>query len=339
MTDAHGPAIHTGASVGGIMVRVCLALVPGLVCSIVFFGWGVLFQCLLAVALALAAESVVLRLRGRPVRRFLADGSVTVTALLFALTITPLAPWWVTLAGIAFAVVFAKHLFGGLGHNPFNPAMAGYAFVLLCFPVAMNAWPALPADSFMAIDAGTCLKRIFLPGRVDIDAFTGATPLAYLQSQLTAMHMIPEIRTASLFGNLGGRGWEWINLGFLLGGLGLVFLRTIYWQIPLVMLAALFIISGVFNAYDADVYASPLFHLFSGGTMLGAFFIATDPVTASGTPRGRIIYAALIGVLTWFIRTFGAYPDGIAFAVLTANALVPAIDHFTRPRVLGEGPP
>jgi electron transport complex protein RnfD len=160
-----------------------------------------------------------------------------------------------------------------------------------------------------------------------------------MQTQLAGMHMISEIRAAPLYGSLGGRGWEWINAAFLAGGLALVILRLIPWQIPLAMLACLAAVSLVFHLYDPDVYAAPLFHLFSGGTMLGAFFIATDPVTAAGTPRGRLVYAALIGILAYGIRVFGAYPDGIAFAVLGANAFAPLIDYLSRPRVLGEDRP
>lgn len=329
------PHIHTGSSVAGIMVRACLALLPGLLCYAWFFGWGVLLQCIIAVPFALVIEALVLKLRGRNVHAFITDGSVIVTALLFALTITPLTSWWISLIGIGFAVIFAKHLFGGLGYNLFNPAMAGYVFVFLCFPAAMTVWPAVPETAAIP-DMTTYMQCIFTTCPAAVDGLTGATPLAHMQSQLSAMNMISEIRETPIYGGLGGKGWEWINLAFLAGGLGLAFLRIIHWQIPLAMLAGLFLTAGLFNLYDGQVYASPLFHLFSGGTMLGAFFIATDPVTASGTPRGRIIYAGLIGVLVYLIRTFGAYPDGIAFAVLIANAFVPAIDHFTRPRVLGE---
>lgn len=317
------------------MVRVSLALLPGLLCYLWFFGWGVLLQSAIAVLFALVIEALMLKLRSRNVRAFITDGSVIVTALLFALTITPLTNWWISLIGIGFAVIFAKHLFGGLGYNLFNPAMVGYVFVFLCFPAAMTVWPAAPETTAIP-DLATYIQCIFATCPAAVDGLTGATPLTHMQSQLSAMHMISEIRESPIYGGPGGKGWEWINLAFLTGGLGLAVLRIIHWQIPLAMLAGLFLTAGLFNLYDGEIYASPLFHLFSGGTMLGAFFIATDPVTASGTPRGRIIYAGLIGVLVYLIRTFGAYPDGIAFAVLIANAFVPAIDHFTRPRVLGE---
>ncbi|MEX2523990.1 MAG: RnfABCDGE type electron transport complex subunit D [Gammaproteobacteria bacterium] len=330
------PHIHTGSSVSAIMLRVCLALLPGLLCYIWFFGWGVLLQCIIAVLFALLIEAIMLKFRGRAIRIFITDGSVIVTALLFALSITPLTSWWISLLGIAFAVIFAKHLFGGLGHNLFNPAMAGYVFVFLCFPAAMTVWPAAPGTTAAQPDITTYIQCIFAACPAAMDGVTGATPLAHMQSQLTAMNMISEIRESPIYSGIGGKGWEWINLAFLLGGTGLVFLRIIHWQIPVAMLAGLFLTAGLFNIHDGELYASPLFYLFSGGTMLAAFFIATDPVTASGTPRGRIIYAGLIGVLVYLIRTFGAFPDGIAFAVLIANAFVPAIDHFTRPRVLGE---
>lgn len=312
------------------MLRVCLCLVPGLVCYVGFFGFGVLIQSLLAVSFALLVEALMLVLRKRDVALFIRDGSAAVTGLLFALTITPFTPWWISLSGITFAVVFAKHLYGGLGSNPFNPAMAGYVFVLLCFPVYLNHWP-VPGNGATPAEY---LRAIFTPAGVD--ALSGATPLAYMKTQLGAMSMISEIRTGPMFGHLAGTGWEWINVFFLLGGLALLAMGVIKWQVPAAMLAGIVIISAVFHGYDPDLYASPLLHLFGGGTMLGAFFIATDPVTASTTPRGRLIYAGLVGVLTYVIRVWGAYPDGVAFAVLLGNSCVPLIDRFTRPRVLGE---
>ncbi|MCK5433561.1 MAG: RnfABCDGE type electron transport complex subunit D [Gammaproteobacteria bacterium] len=296
-------------------------------------GWGVLVHCLLAVSFALAFEAIMLKLRKRPLQVFLFDRSAIITGLLFALTITPFAPWWVTLSGLCFAIVIAKHLYGGLGYNIFNPAMAGYVFVLICFPVELNHWPIVN-DNPGLIES---LRMIFsgLPAE-RLDSLSGATPLAFTKSQLSGMAMLSEFSNGPLFGALGGKGWEWIGLAFLAGGIWLIIKGIIKWQIPLVMIFTLFLLSLIFHGYDPDRYASSMFNLFTGGTLLAAFFIATDPVTASATPRGIIIYAAGIGILTYIIRTWGSYPDGIAFAVLIMNAAVPFIDSITRPDVFGE---
>jgi electron transport complex protein RnfD len=338
MADAaiiSSPHRHSGATVQGVMLRVAAALLPGLAAYVLNFGIGVLIQCVIAVAFAVGTEYLMLKLRQRPTGVHLRDGSVVVTALLLALCLPPLTPWWITATATVFAVALAKHAFGGLGHNLFNPAMAGYVFVLLCFPVQMNLWPPAPGVAEHGVSAADYAAAIFSPGAA-VDAWSGATALGRMKSQLGLMEMVSEIRAEPVFGTLAGSGWEWVAAGWLAGGVVLVALGVIRWQIPAAMLAGLFAVSGVFHIYDSDVYASPLFHLFAGATLLGAFFIATDPVTASTTPRGRIIYGGLIGVLAWVIRTWGAFPDGIAFAVLIANATAPLIDHFTRPRVLGE---
>lgn len=327
------PHIHSQASVIDVMQQVIFALVPGIIVCIWILGWGVLVHCLLAVSFALAFEAIMLKLRKRPLQVFLFDRSAIITGLLFALTITPFAPWWVTLSGLCFAIVIAKHLYGGLGYNIFNPAMAGYVFVLICFPVELNHWPIVN-DNPGLIES---LRMIFsgLPAE-RLDSLSGATPLAFTKSQLSGMAMFSEFSNGPLFGALGGKGWEWIGLAFLAGGIWLIIKGIIKWQIPLVMIFTLFLFSLVFHAYDPDRYASSMFNLFTGGTLLAAFFIATDPVTASATPRGIIIYAAGIGILTYIIRTWGSYPDGIAFAVLIMNATVPFIDNITRPDVFGE---
>ena len=328
------PHTHSGTSVRGVMLRVCLALVPALICYIVYFGWGIVIQCLLAVVFALAAEWLMLVLRNKPVSLFMTDGSVLVTALLFAFTTSPCTPWWVTLCGICFAVVFGKHLYGGLGFNPFNPAMAGYVFVLLCFSVPMNIFPQSGAA---APDLSRYIHVIFSAhGGVGVDALSGASPLNNMKSQLGLMQMVSEIRTNPMYGMLAGRGFEMVNLAIGAGGILLLLLGVIRWRIPAAVLTGLFCASMVFYFYDGETYASPVFHLFAGGTMLAAFFIATDPVTAPATPRGGVYYGLLIGVIAYIIRAWGGYPDGFAFAVLIANAASPLIAHYTRPPVLGE---
>ena len=327
------PHLHSGLSVPALMLRVCLALVPGIVVYCSFFGWGVIIQCLLCILFALAFEYIALRLRKRPTQLFIKDGSALLTAVLFALTISPFSPWWASLLGLAFAILIAKHAYGGLGNNPFNPAMAGYVFVLLCFPAEMNQWPQVTQDipgfkSYLGI--------IFDSGAVQIDALSGATALNDMKTQLNAMNMVSEIRLGDNFGQFAGRGWEWIGMAYLFGGIALLLMGCIRWHIPLAMLFSLVLASMLFNLFDSDVYPSPMFQVFSGGTLLCAFFIATDPVSAATSLRGKLVYGALIGLLVFVIRTWGSYPDGIAFAVLIANASVPLIDKFTRPPVIGE---
>lgn len=320
------------------MRLVIFALLPGILLSAWFYGWGVIIQCLLATVFALLLEAAMLKLRRQPVMLFLFDGSAVVTALLFALAISPYTPVWINLAGVAFAICIAKHAFGGLGHNLFNPAMSGYVFVLLCFPAPMLIWPDITsADPATLIQTLTLIFTGSLPVAT-LDGISGATPLVYMKSQLTNMVMMSEIRSSPLFGSFAGKGTEWINLAWIGGGIWLVMKRVIKWQMPAVFLGVLFVFSLLFYWFDPDIYVSPLLTLFTGGTMLAAFFIITDPVTAATTPRGRLIYFSGIAILTCLIRTWGSFPDGIAFAVLMMNAFVPLIDLHTRPRVFGEGP-
>ena len=336
MDKISSPHIHSHTSVNEVMRQVIFALAPGIIVSTWFLGWGILVHCLLAVCFALAFEAIMLSLRKCPLQDFMYDGSAIITGLLFALTITPFAPWWVSLSGICFAIVIAKHLYGGLGYNIFNPAMAGYVFVLICFPVELNYWPIVNDDSGFI----ECLKIIFFGfSHGNFDSLSGATPLAFTKSQISGMAMLSEFSNGPLFGKLGGKGWEWIGIAFLVGGIWLMIKGIIKWQMPIIMLFTLFSFSLIFHGYDPERYAPSMFNLFTGGTLLAAFFIVTDPVTASATPRGKIIYAAGIGLLTYIIRTWGGYPDGIAFAVLIMNAAVPFIDNITRPDVFGKTEP
>ena len=177
---------------------------------------------------------------------------------------------------------------------------------------------------------------IFQQQVTEIDALSGATALDYLQSQLGLMSMVSEVKLDPIYGQFAGAGWEWINFAYLIGGIALILTGIIKWHIPVAVILSLFLLSLIFNLSDPDIYASPLFHLFGGGSILCAFFIATDPVSASTTPMGRLFYGALIGILIYVIRVWGAYPDGVAFAVLIANALVPVIDKYTKPKIVGE---
>ena len=317
------------------MLTVLYALIPGIVAYVWCFGWGVAINIVLALAVALPVEALMLSLRGRPVWPLVTDGSAAVTAVLLAVALPPFAPWWATAVGVAFAMVVAKHLYGGLGYNPFNPAMVGYVLLLVSFPRLMTVWPAAGQpvgffDSLWVIFSGA-------PAAVPIDAVTGATPLDYLKVKLGANLTIAEIRVSPIFSSLGGKGWEWVSGGFLLGGLWLLYRRVITWHIPIATLGALFLLALIFAAVDPGRYASPVFHLFTGAALLGAFFIATDPVSAPTTPRGRLIFGAGVGAITYVIRTWGGYPDAVAFSVLLMNIASPTIDHYTQPRVFGHG--
>ena len=328
------PHLPATGSVSRMMYFVLLALLPGSLCAAWLFGWGVLVNILLAGLAAIAAEAAMLLARRRPVLPVLQDGSALLTGVLLALALPPLAPWWIPVIGSLFAIVIAKQLYGGLGYNPFNPAMAGYLVLLISFPRELSLWPAtgqilgLP-DTLQLVFAGS------LPDTLTLDAITMATPLDAVKTRLGLSETLTEIHESAIFGSFAGAGWEWLNLWFLLGGLWLLQQKIIKWQIPAGMLGGLFLTALLFYAWNPDVYPSPLFHLFSGAAMLGAFFIATDPVSASTTPRGGLYYGLGIGVLTYVIRTWGGYPDGVAFAVLLMNMAAPTIDYYTRPRVFG----
>ncbi len=328
------PHLPVSTSVNTLMRQVLLALLPGIACMTWLFGWGVPVNILLAASAALAGEALMLKIRGRPVYSTLLDGSALLTGVLLALALPPLAPWWIAVTGSLFGIVVAKQLYGGLGHNPFNPAMAGYVVLIISFPLELTLWtaPGHPPDLL------TTLTVVFggaSPASATIDALTMATPMDHLRAELTRGTLLDSLADADLFGLLGGAGWEWINACYLLGGLYLLRVRAIQWQIPLAMLAGLASTATLFHLFDSAHYAAPQFHLFSGAAMLGAFFIATDPVSACTTPRGRIWYGLGIGTLTWVIRTWGGYPDGVAFAVLLMNLAAPTIDHYTRPHIFG----
>ncbi len=332
------PYLPQSQHVAQMMRRLILALVPGILCAWWVLGWGVLVNLFIASVTAVAAEALMLRLRGRPVLNTLGDYSALVTGLLLALALPPLAPWWIPMIGSLFAIVLAKQLYGGLGYNPFNPAMAGYVVLLISFPREMTLWAppsALDAPSLGLLDTLRLSFIETLPPQLGLDAITMATPLDTMKTQLGLNATLTEITAGPLFGNYGGTGWEWINFWFLAGGIVLLYLKIIRWQIPVAMLGSLFLISLLFYVGDSDNYASPLFHLFSGAAMLGAFFIATDPISAATTIRGRLYYGAGIGLLVYVIRTWGGFPDGVAFAVLLMNMAAPTIDYYTRPRTFG----
>ena len=337
-TSPHG---HAGVTVSGMMVQVGLALLPGIAACAWFFGPGVVINVCWAVIVALFGEAAVLKLRDRPFKPFLSDGSAVISAMLLGLSLPPLSPWWLTLIGILFAIVIGKQLFGGLGYNPFNPAMLGYVMLLISFPREMTLWAPPLTVSQHPLNWLETLRIIFigeLPGGVSIDALSMATPMDTIKTQLKLGRSIGQIMYGNaMVGGIGGRSWEWINAAFFAGGLWLLYKRIITWHISAAMLGALALTALIFHLADPAHYSSPLFQLFSGAAMLGAFFIATDPVTAATTPRGRLFYGAGIGLLTYIIRTWGGYPDGVAFATLLMNIAAPTIDYYTQPQVYGHG--
>jgi len=321
-----------------VMREVILAMIPGTVAMIWYFGWGILINLVLASLLAVLTEAVVLKLRGRPAWPAIRDLSALVTALLFALAVPPTLPWWLTLVGMVFAIGVAKQLYGGLGYNPFNPAMAGYIFLLVSYPVAMTSWlpPYILAEHVVGFtDSVRLIFTGMPPEGLTWDAITMATPLDQMRTQLNQNRIIDEIRASPLWGDFGGRGWEWVGNWFLLGGVFLIWRRVIGWRIPVSMLLGLVLPAGFFWSLDPQTHPFPAFHMFSGGAILGAFFVATDPVSACTTPKGQLMFGAAIGVLVFVIRTWGGYPDAVAFAVLLLNIAAPTIDRYTKPRVFG----
>jgi electron transport complex protein RnfD len=331
------PFIIDRSSVTQVMAWVLVALLPGVATYVWLFGPGILVTLALATVTALAAEAAMLKTRGYPAKPFLADLSAIVTAWLLALSLPSLAPWWLIVTGTLFAIVVAKHLYGGLGQNIFNPAMVGYAVLIVSFPVQMTQW-AGPLELTATPLSLTQSAWIIFGGDVPkatLDAVTMATPLDALRTGLLQQLTVDEVMTRSIFGHYGGVGFEWLAAAFLLGGLLLWALRIISWQVPLAFLAGIWLAAGFLHFFDAGRFGAPWFHLFAPSVMLGAFFIATDPISGATTPRGKLIFGFGAGLLTIIIRTWGGFPDGVAFAILLMNLSVPLIDAWTQPRIYG----
>tara|TARA_B110000858_G_scaffold162625_2_gene187825 strand:+ start:16813 stop:17748 length:936 start_codon:yes stop_codon:yes gene_type:complete len=288
---AGAPFQHSGRNIPQLMQTLLYALLPGILASLWFFGFGILVNIAIAVLFAVFAEAAMPRLRNRNIRSQLSDRSVCVTAVLFAAAIPPESPGLLVALGIVFAVVIAKHLYGGLGQNPFNPAMCGYAMLLLAFPLEMT---------------GTIL---------------------------TTQESAPP-----LFASGSETAWKVVNISYLLGGLFILYKKIISWHIPLAIIATILVLSAVFYAPGSiAIYGTPYLHLFGSATMIGVFFIATDPVSAATTRPGKLIYGIIIGASIYSIRVWGSYLDSIAFAVLFGNFCAPLLDHYCRPRIFGHG--
>jgi electron transport complex protein RnfD len=310
----------TGLDTNQIMRQVIYALALGVSASYIFFGWGIIIQILLGVVSALVIEAAFVAMRGRPVLESISDGSAVLTAVLLAISIPSIAPWWIIVVGVAFAIIFGKQLYGGLGSNPFNPAMLGYAFLLISYPLQMTTWPV----DFSAFSQA--INIIF--NALSFDGLSGATRLDEVKTGLSLGNNLASIQVHSI-------SQAWINAGFLVGGIYLLARKVIFWHIPMAFLSGIVVMALLVLIFDSQTHLPVQNHLMLGGTMLGAFFIATDPVSASTTPKGRLIYGFLIGVLIVVIRNYGGYPDGIAFAVLLMNMTVPLIDQYTQPKVFG----
>lgn len=332
---AAAPHLPARRSVRTVMGWVLLALLPGIAAHGLYFGPGVLVQAALAITFALGFEAAMLALRRQPLRPFLTDLSAPVAAVLFALCLPPLAPWWVALIGMAAAMVLAKHLYGGLGHNLFNPAMVGFAVVLVCFPLELSRWHAPVGLGVPTPDLADSLRAIFTGVAPGWDAIAQPTPLDVLRERSIQGHALGGVTATPLFGRFGGHGWEGVGLGYALGGALLLWLRIIPWQVPVALIGSTLGFALLLHLAEPDLQPPPLQQLVTGGLLLAAFFIATDPVTGCTTPRGRLLFGAGVAVLTLAIRRWGLYPDGVAFAILLMNCAAPWIDLHTRPRRYG----
>lgn len=292
------PHIRSEETVQRIMLDVIIALLPATAASVYFFGIRALAIALTGIVVAVATEAAIQKIRNKPVT--INDGSAVITGLLLALTISPAMPLWMVAAGAVVAIGIGKQVYGGLGCNPFNPALVGRAFLIVSFPVHMTTWLN------------------------PVDGVTSATPLGMLK-----MEGIKTGYMELFIGNVGGSLGETSALLLLLGGLYLIYRGVIDWRIPVSYL-------GTVAALTMVLGHDPLFHLLAGGLMLGAFFMATDMVTTPITKVGRIVFGIGAGILVVIIRLYGGYPEGVLFSILLMNIFTPIIDKFIRPRIYGE---
>lgn len=314
------PHLHSGASTERIMLDVLIALLPASLLAVILFGWPALLLLVVSVGGCIACEAICQRAMGQPLS--LRDNSAAITGVLLALNLPPSLPWWMVLLGAVIAILIGKQVYGGLGHNPFNPALVARVVLLISFPVQMTSWSAPKPLLF------------------EVDGVTSATPLGEMKTAVMLTGKLPETLQAGyndyFFGTMSGSVGEVSALALLLGAAYLFWRRVITWHIPLSFLASASLLGGLFWLLDGSRYPSPLFHMLTGGMLLGAFFMATDMVTSPVTPRGMIVFGVGCGVLTILIRLFGGYPEGVSFAILLMNAATPLIDRFTRPRVFGQ---
>lgn len=336
------PHTHGKLSTGRIMFTVWLAMLPASLYGLYLYGWPALNLLVITTVAALAAEALGLRIHGKPVKPSLLDGSALVTAWLLAMTLPPWAPWWIAVVGALFAVIVGKQVFGGIGQNLFNPAMLGRVALLIAFPLEMTTW-ITPQPLFSASAPGflDSLAITFGSATSHIDAVSGASLLGHIKTEvgrntplaeaLSGFYSLQQAAVGEIRGSLG----ETSAVFIIIGGVFLMLRRIITWHIPVAMLATVAVLATIMHLINPSHYADAGVHLFSGGLMLGAFFIATDPVGSPSTPRGQLLYAAACGALIYVIRTWAGFPEGVAFAVLLMNAATPLIDHYMRPRIYG----
>jgi electron transport complex protein RnfD len=311
------PHLRDHDNVSRIMVTVCIALMPGVLAGIWAFGLKALVVTVVAVLGCLGTEAIVLRIMGKPLRPYLTDGSAVVTGLLLAMNLPSNLPWWMVVVGAVVAVVLGKQVFGGIGSNPFNPALVARVFLLISFPAAMTSWPSATGELM----------------NLGVDVQTGATVLGALKTDglQALMGAYPNLHLDLFLGRAGGSLGEVSALALLVGGIFLLIRRVISWHVPVSFVGSVVVITGIFWLVDSATYADPLFHVLSGGVMLGAWFMATDMVTTPVTPLGMLIFGAGCGVITCVIRLLGAYPEGVSFSILIMNGLTPLIDRYVRP--------
>jgi len=333
---AHSPHAHAANSVSRIMATVMLALVPATLFGFWLYGWPAVYLWAVSLLAAVVGEAAVLKVQQRAVKPAIMDGSGVLTAWLLALSLPPWAPWWIALVGALFAVIIGKQVFGGLGQNVFNPAMVARVMLLISFPLEMTTWMPPMAQLPGMVDS---LAVTF--GGQQLDAVSSASLLGHVKTEFSrgldlqqalAGHYAP---LQALWGERSGSLGETSALLILLGGVFLIARRIITWHAPAAMLAGVALPALLMSLVDPGHYAGPVYHLLSGGVMLGAFFIATDPVTSPNTAAGQLVFGLGCGLLTYVIRTWGAYPEGVAFAVMLMNAATPIIDRYMKPRIYG----
>jgi len=324
LTVSPSPHISSDLSVNKLMYGVVISLIPAFLVSVYFFGIGALIITAISIVSCVFAELLIQRyIMKVPVR--ISDGSALVTGILLAFNLPSNLPWWMVVIGAIFAIGVGKMTYGGLGNNPFNPALVGRVFLLISFPVQMTSWP-LPVESRFQYT----------------DATTGATPLGFLKEALRNGEAIPDVlkqipdHMQLFMGQMGGSLGEVSALALLLGFGWLMYKKIITWHIPIAIIVTIYLFSAILWLADPSVNASPLFHILTGGVMLGAIYMATDLVTSPMTKAGMILYACGIGLITVIIRKFGAYPEGVSFAILIMNAFVPLINKYIRPKRFGE---
>lgn len=315
------PHIHSAENTRRIMMDVLIALAPSLLVSIYFFGFSAI-QLVFVGALTCVGVEYVIQKYLLKTEVTISDLSAAVTGVLLALNLPPNSPWWLMLIGSIVAIGVAKMTFGGLGQNIFNPALVGRVFLLISFPVLMTDW-TIPESWF----------------RAGVDATTGATPLALVKEGLAQGLSVEEILSNSLdlsyfqmlFVKTGGSVGEVSAFALLLGFAYLLFRRVIRPHIPVTIFLTIALFSGIFWLIDPNQYVDPLFNILTGGVLIGSIFMATDYVTSPMTARGMVIYGVGIGVITMLIRMFGSYPEGISFAILIMNSVVPLINKYVKP--------